>query len=271
LPHAENRVRLAASRYSNTAPLIWSFIHGPRRSEVELITDTAPARCAEMLAAGVVDAALVPVIEYQRLEDVLVVPGVCVASRRQVRSVVLATRRAELADVHSVALDTSSRTSEALIKIIFREFLGSEPAWIPHAPDLAGMLAAADAALLIGDPAMTFARDGLQVHDLAGLWRDLTGRGFVFAMWMARADAAERMAAVDFAAARDEGLGHLDEIAETYARETGLPAAEMREYLATNISFELDEQLVKGMELYFELAHQHGLIPAVKQLRMLGS
>lgn len=264
-----NRPRLAASSYSNTAPLIWSFLQGQAAKDVELITDTAPARCADMLAERAVDAALVPVIEYQRLSEVLVVPGVCVGAKSQVRSVVLATRCDSLKKVRSVALDTSSRTSAALIKIIFREFVGTEPEWIPHAPDLPSMLTVADAALLIGDPAMTFTRDGLHVHDLAGLWREHTGCGFVFAMWMVRAGAAERMASVDFTAARDEGVAHLDEIAATYAREMGLPTDEIANYLSTNISFKLDDDLLAGLNLYYELAAKHELIPAVRPLRLL--
>src|SRR5438552_10166108 len=102
--------RIAASSYLNTAPLIWSFIHGAQRETVDLFTDTAPARCAEMLARGEVDAALVPMIEYQRLAGVSIVPDVCVGSRSAVRSVVLVTRRNNLKKVTRVALDESSRT-----------------------------------------------------------------------------------------------------------------------------------------------------------------
>src|SRR6266446_6996717 len=93
---ARHRPRIAASSYLNTAPLIWNFIHGSQRNSVELFTDTAPARCAEMLARGEVDAALVPVIEYQRIPEVLIVPDVCVGSKSGVRSVVLVTRRNNL-------------------------------------------------------------------------------------------------------------------------------------------------------------------------------
>src|SRR2546421_7061455 len=131
--------RIAASSYLNTAPLIWSFVHGSKRADVELFTDTAPARCAEMLAGGEVDAALVPVIEYQRLRDVVIVSDVCVGSHSAVRSVVLATRRNNLKKVTRVALDDSSRTSVALVKIIFREVLGVEPEWKTSAPDLKTM------------------------------------------------------------------------------------------------------------------------------------
>ncbi|MBV9957138.1 MAG: menaquinone biosynthesis protein, partial [Acidobacteria bacterium] len=170
--------RLAASSYLNTAPLIWSFRAGAWRDRVELLTDAAPARCAQMLERGEADVALVPVIEYQRIPEVLVVPDVCVGSRERVRSVVLVTRCRDLKEVRSIALDTSSRTSATLIQLIFREFLGLEPMCEPSAPDLRKMLERSDAALIIGDPAMTFPRDGLRVHDLASLWHEHTGLGF---------------------------------------------------------------------------------------------
>jgi chorismate dehydratase len=258
--------RIAASSYLNTAPLIWSFIHGAQRDEVDLFTDTAPARCAEMLAHGEVDAALVPVIEYQRLADVAIVPDVCVGSRSAVRSVVLATKRNNLKKVTRVALDDSSRTSVALVKIIFREFLGCEPEWQSAPPDLAAMLAHNDAALIIGDPAMKIPRDQFQVFDLATLWHDYTGFGFVFAMWMARRSAADRVRAIDFAAARDEGLANLDEIAAEYQIQAGLSPAEIKDYLTQNIAFELDHEMQKGLHLYFELAQKHKLIQQARSL-----
>jgi chorismate dehydratase len=263
--------RVAASSYLNTAPLIWSFARGPRRREVRLLTDAAPARCAEMLARGATEAALVPVIEYQRLPEVAVVPGVCVGARAEVRSVVLATSRGDLADVRTVALDASSRTSAALVEIIFREFLGREPRLTTAEPDLARMLARHDAALIIGDPAMTFPREGLRVYDLAGLWRKYTGLGFVFAMWMAHEGAAEGVGAVDFAGARDEGLAHAEEIAASYAEQLGRPQGELLAYLRENICYELDEEMRVGLELYFRLAYKHGLTPAARPLKTLAA
>ena len=184
----EAPVRTAASSYLNSVPLIWSFTNGTRQHEVELITDTAPARCAELLANREVEAALVPVIEYQRIADLAIVPGVCVGSRSSVRSVVLVMREGldDLRKVRTVALDISSRTSAALIQIIFREFVGVEPEWTERAPDVTAMLKTADAALVIGDPGMTFWRSQIVVYDLAELWRRYTDLGFVFAMWMAR-------------------------------------------------------------------------------------
>ena len=257
--------RIAASSYLNTAPLIWSFIEGSQRDQVELFTDTAPARCAEMLANGEVDAALVPIIEYQRIPEIAIVPDVCVGSRTAVKSVVLATRKNNLKKVESVALDESSRTSAALVKIIFREFLGFEPEWATSAPDLKSMLAQADAALIIGDPAMKIPREEFRVFDLATLWHEFTGFGFVFAMWMVRKDAVENARSIDFAAARDEGLTNLDQIAETYAEQLGLSESEIRSYLTENIVFGADEEMQKGLTLYFELARKHQLIDAASR------
>jgi chorismate dehydratase len=263
----EGRPRIAASYYLNSAPLVWSFLHGSMRKQVQLLSDAAPARCADMLARGQADAALVPVIEYQRLPEVAIVPGVCVGAASEVRSVVLVTRGGSLEDVESIALDTSSRTSAALVEIIFREFLGKEPKVRPTVPDLREMLKENDAALMIGDPAMTFVREGLRVYDMAALWREHTGLGFVFAMWMTRGGDAGVAGAIDFAAARDEGLAGLDEIVDAYEDELGLPRADMVSYLRDNIRFHLDADMLSGLELFFHLAYKHGLTPGVRPLK----
>jgi chorismate dehydratase len=264
--------RIAASSYLNTVPLIWSFTNGTRQRDVELVTDAAPARCADMLARGEVEAALVPVIEYQRLGQLAIVPGVCVGSRLRVRSVVLLMNDEldDLRKVRNVALDISSRTSAALVQIIFREFLGFEPEWKTSVPDAASMLQSADAALIIGDPGMTFPRGRVVVYDLAELWRERTGLGFVFAMWMAREQHQERVRQIDFKGARDEGLEHVEEIASLYSPMVGLPPGEIRSYLLENISFHLDEEMSAGLELFYKLAHRHGIISEVRPLKIIG-
>lgn len=262
----QNRPRIAASSYLNTAPLIWSFTQGSQRDAVQLFTDTAPARCAAMLANGEVDAALVPIIEYQRIADVAIIPEVCVGSKTAVRSVVLVTRKNNLKKVERVALDESSRTSAALVKILFREFLGFEPQWETSSPDLRAMMAHADAALIIGDPAMTISRDELHVFDLATLWHEFTGLGFVFAMWMARKDSVEKVRAIDFGAARDEALANLDHVIADYPHKLELSRDDIQEYLSENIVFQVDEEMRKGMNLYFELAAKHQLISLAKRL-----
>ena len=256
---------MAASSYLNSAPLIWSFKNGSRANDIELI-DAVPARCAELLAQSQVDVALVPAIEYQRIPGLAVVPKVCVGSREKVRSVILVSKRAELKEISMIALDESSRTSATLIKIIFKEFLGFEPQWVSAQPDLPQMLVQNDAALLIGDPGMTFSREALQTFDLASLWREHTGFGFVFAMWMIRAGAAAESRTIDFGAACQEGLARADEIISFYQPLLGLPRHELEIYLNENISFSMDNELRAGLDLFYKLAYKHGLIPALQPL-----
>lgn len=254
--------RISASSYSNTAPLIWSFLYGKHHGKVEIILDNAPARSAELLAGHRVDAALVPVIAYQLIEDAKLFPGVCVGAREKVRSVCLVTKGADLDRVRSVSLDVSSKTSVALTKIVFREFLGFEPVWRDAEPDIESMLARSDCALIIGDPSLSLSTAAAQgsspyrIFDLAELWKQYTDRGFVFAMWMTLKDECP----IDFAAARDEGLAHLDEIAANYQHETGLGRTDLLEYLSQNIAYTVDESMQMGMELFFGLAKKNGLV-----------
>jgi chorismate dehydratase len=287
--------RISASSYSNTAPLIWSFLYGSMHGHVEIILDNAPARSAELLAQERVDAALVPVIAYHQLDGVRLVPGICVGAKEKVRSVALITRGKDLADVRSVSLDTSSRTSVVLTKIIFREFLGFEPEWREAAPDLDAMLDESDCALLIGDPALSIAergrrnvespspeskaldqerspspsnsafhipRSAFRKFDLAELWRHHTSLGFIFAMWMTRAERPP----VDFAAARDEGVERVDEIVSNYLPDIRIGEDEFRTYLSQNISYTIDDELQRGMELYFDLAKKHRLCEKIREL-----
>ncbi|MGC2238754.1 MAG: menaquinone biosynthesis protein [Pyrinomonadaceae bacterium] len=278
--------RISASSYSNTAPLIWSFLYGSQRGRYELILDNAPARSAELLAQKRVDAALVPVIEYQRIEDVLLVENVCVGARERVRSVCLVTKDEDLRDVKTVSLDISSKTSVALTKIIFREFLGFEPVWKPSEPNLEKMLSESDCALLIGDPALLIAecetrnavskdkgqrtKDEIRKFDLAETWKSFTNFGFVFAMWMANKEKVNSAKAIDFAAARDEGLAHLDEIISNYEAEISLTREDFRRYLSENISYSIDENMREGLRLYFELARKNGLTEGNKPLLFTG-
>ena len=265
------KIRVAASSYLNSAPLIWSFLQGPHEGSIDF-TEAVPARCAQLLAQSSVEVALVPVIEYQRIAGGSLVPNVCVGSRKEVLSVVLVSKNKRLEDIGTVALDESSRTSATLVKIIFREFLEREPEWTTRAPNLEAMLEQNDAALIIGDPGMTFPRQGLNVWDMAGLWKQHTGLGFVFAMWMVRGDAIEaieRARGVDFAGARDEGVAHIEEIVRSYQDKIPMRVEELRNYLTENIVFNVDESMERGLRLYFELAFKHGLIDSVKPLKFI--
>ena len=231
--------------------------------------EAVPARCAQLLADSAVEGALIPVIEYQRIPNGSLVPNVCVGSRKEVLSVVLVSRDKQLEQINSVALDESSRTSATLVKVIFREFLDREPQWTTRAPDIEEMLEKNDAALIIGDPGMGFRRRGLNVWDMAGLWKQYTGLGFVFAMWMVREAAVNRARMVDFSGARDEGLAHLEEIVASYEDRIPMPVSELRNYLTGNIVFNVDDSMEKGLRLYFELAFKHKLIDSVSELRFV--
>jgi chorismate dehydratase len=251
---------------------VWSFLYGTNHGKYELILDNAPARSAELLARKRVDAALVPVIAYQFIEDLWLVPEVCVGAKRRVRSVCLVTKDKSPEQVSSVALDISSKTSVALTKIIFREFIGFEPVWKEAEPHPDRMLEIADCALLIGDPALVIsdsaslppnAENHLRKFDLVEIWRKFTGLGFVFAMWMTRSKICE----IGFAAARDEGLNHLDEIISNYKSEIPLAPEDFKEYLSENISYSIDDSMQKGLELFFELAVKNKLIKKNKPLQ----
>lgn len=260
--------RLAASSYLNSAPLIWSFLNGSHRGSVDFV-EAVPARCAQLLADSTVEGALIPVIEYQRIESGSLAPDVCVGSRKEVLSVVLVSRDKQLENISSIALDESSRTSATLVKVIFREFLDREPEWTTRAPNIEEMLDKNDAALIIGDPGMGFRRRGLNVWDMAGLWKQYTGLGFVFAMWMIRDEAVERARRVDFAGARDEGVAHLEDIVASYQDKIPMPLEELRNYLTENIVFHVDESMERGLRLYFELAFKHELIDSIRPLRFI--
>ncbi|MEO7540170.1 MAG: menaquinone biosynthesis protein [Pyrinomonadaceae bacterium] len=290
--------RISASSYSNTAPLVWSFLYGRNHGSVEIILDNAPARSAALLSEDRVDAALVPVIAYQMIEGLRLVPDVCVGARERVRSVCLVTGGMDLADVRSVSLDVSSKTSVVLTKIIFREFIGFEPEWRSAEPNVVDMLAVSDAALLIGDPALALSSPPYKggVDDMAPLppeegwhrppvtgWREGGRRGsndepptprsalrtFDLAdLWhhytglgfvFAMWMTRHQTMDIDFAAARDEGLEHLSEIIANYESDIHLGPDQMRSYLSENISYSIDESMRKGMELYFRLASTNRL------------
>ncbi len=260
--------RIASSIYLNSAPLCYSFLYGEQRDRCHLLPDAAPSRCSDMLREGQADAALIPVIEYQRIENLKVAPGACVASKSSVRSVVLASR-VEIDKVRSVALDTSSRTSAALIQIILGRFYGLTPSYRVSPPRIEEMLREDDAALIIGDPAMLIDRSRLYVYDLAEEWRRHTGLPFAFAFWAIRADSRAWPGEVDFIAARREGIAHTEDIADMYSKSLGLPREELIYYLTENISYDMDEESLAGLRLYYEFAAERGLIERVREVEFL--
>jgi len=266
---------IAASSYLNAAPLCYSFVYGSKKDSCTFLSDEAPARCAELLAEGRADAALIPVIEYQRIPGLKIAPGACVASRTSVRSVLLASR-SPITQVRSVALDTSSRTSAALIQILLGRFYDLNVTYRVSAPRLEEMLKSNDAALIIGDPAMLIDRSALYIYDLADEWRKHTGLPFVFAFWAIRADSTAYFrqntgaeGAIDFVAAKLEGRSHTDELANLYSERLGLARDDLFSYLTEAISYDLDQESLQGLRLYYQLASESGLIQEARDLAFL--
>ncbi len=271
-------MRIAASTYLNSAPLVYSFSQGSLRHKYEFLGDAAPSRCAAMLAAGQCEIALIPVIEYQRIPGLLVIPDVAVASKKRVQSVLIASR-CSLQEVRRMTLDTSSRTSQTLVKILFERQYGSHPIFTERTPDFAAgcenMFEDSDAALVIGDPAMRLAalapQLGVQIYDLAEEWRAMTGLPFVFAVWAARAEVIknQEVIAKDFLAAKLEGMSKLNQIAASYAEELGLLQQNLLAYLQDNVNYDLDPENIAGMRRYFALAAECGFIAKCQPIEFL--
>ena len=260
--------RVSVVHYLNTAPLVWGMLHGEQQGRFELAFST-PAQCAGDLRHGRVDVGIIPAIEYQRLEDAQIIPGLSIASKAPVRSVLIFSKL-PLAHVQSVAMDESSRTSVALTTILLRRFYGRDFQAAPHAPDAAAMLERHDAALVIGDPALAYRGSVPYTYDLASEWKKFTGLPFVFALWVGRAPADLAACCADFAASRDFGLAHLGEIAAERGPKLGMSAREAELYLRDSIDYSLDEDNLRGLSLFYKLAHELGLIGENRALHFAG-
>lgn len=205
-----------------------------------------------MLEAGDLDVGLVPVVEAARIDGARVLPGLCIGAVREVRSVLLVSRR-PIAEVRRVALDESSRTSAVLVRLLAAERWGIDPEYFSHRPDLESMLAAADAALLIGDPALRVDRRDLQIWDLAAEWRAMTGLPFVFAAWTCRPGVEltpdqERL----FIDSLEAGLADLDRIVADAVTETGLDPNLLHRYFTHHLHYRLGPEERAGMDAFLD-------------------
>ncbi|HWY67645.1 MAG TPA: menaquinone biosynthesis protein [Terriglobales bacterium] len=267
-------LRVSAIGYLNTAPLMWNFEHGSGSLELRKdfeIDYTIPSRCAEMLDKGAADIGIIPVAAYTAIPGLRVIPDVAIASRGAVRSILLISLR-PLSEIRSVALDSSSRTSAALIQVLLR-MQNREVTFARAEPKLDAMLEKHDAALLIGDPALQVDRTRYQTWDLAEEWRNLTGKPFVFAFWAVRENAApeEELSRVAdlFRESRDEGLKHITEIADEWSSRLSVSQEAVRSYLKENIHYYLDPESISGMKLFFDLAASYGILPSAPELRLV--
>jgi chorismate dehydratase len=256
--------KLSVVQYLNTAPLVWGMLHGEQKGKFEM-QFTTPAACADALKARQVDAGIIPSIEYQRLDKVQIVTGMSIAAKGEVKSVLLLSK-VPFAKISTVATDNSSRTSAALLRILMRKFYSKWITVTPHAPRPDKMLERADAALVIGDVALTFAGQVADVYDLGAEWKRLTGLPFVFALWVGHDDRNLQKRQPEFAASLAYGLAHVDDIAAEYAPKLGMTPEAVKVYLTQNVDYSLDEENRKGLRLFYKLAHEAGIIPAEREL-----
>src|ERR1700678_3652049 len=291
------KLRISIVEYLNTAPLVWGFTDGPLAGKYEL-SFTVPSQCAEALRRGDVDVAIIPSIEYQRIENIVVLPDMAVAAKDEVRSIlVVAKKPIELAK--RIALDTSSRASQALVKILADGLWGIKPEFVDAPPDASEMLQSADAALIIGDPALRIAMKmealaakvasgedcckgdpedmpvpGFEttfVYDVAYQWREMTGKPCVLAIWAGRPEAMTPEVVADFEASKRFGVSHLRDICEAAAIKLDMPPRELERYLSENIHFGLEPEYLEGLGLYYEKAAALGLISPNKTLQFAGT
>jgi chorismate dehydratase len=280
------RLRIAAIQFLNPAPLMWDFEHEPEKTESAeryTVEWMMPSACAERLARpaaapGAADIGLVPVAALATIPGLKILPGCTIASKRKVRSILLVRRASQpLTAIRTIAADTSSRASLAYTQILFKRWWNPEATFLQHFPDLEPMLAAADAAMLIGDPALYALEErqnleergseALVYHDLAEEWIARTGVPWVSAVWAIRetAPAASGRSvddiAADFIASRDHGLAHIEDLVTEWSARLPIPANTIRTYLTSNIHYTLDDECLAGLRRFYALADETGVLP----------
>jgi len=271
------RARLGLVSYLNSRPIGYGLLHGRGRGRFEIV-QKVPSELADSLAAGSLDLALIPSVEYARARtagsDAAIVPGIAIGSAGPAESVLLFSR-VPVERIASIALDASSRTSSALLRLLLRRRLRPglpDPEFHVAPPDPEAMLDRCEAALVIGDRALFAARElparrsGLSIVDLGAEWTAMTGRPFVFAFWAGppRGDSAEIVAALQDSL--EEGIGRIPEIARE--ESAGDPAREalVRDYLTRAIRYRLGREEIQGLEAFYTMLTEEKLLDAVPSL-----
>ena len=266
--------RVSAVSFLNTSPLVWGLLHGPQQDVFD-VHFTLPSECADELRAGGADIGLVPVIALARQPDLKVVPGCSIACRGPVRSILFFSRK-PLETIESFAADTSSRTSVTLAQVLLARRHGIRPRVRPYPPKLDEMLELADAALIIGDPALhldpgqtEWRGQPLFVYDLGAEWMALTGAPMVFAVWAVKNLVAEPGDAAVFGASADFGRDHIEEIIAVESKNRDLPEDLVRRYLTGHIRYDFGEDEQRGVDLFMRSAAELGLIEKAPDLSYL--
>lgn len=243
-------IRFSVVDFLNARPLTRGLLEDPPAGVT--VSRDAPSVCAEKLASGEADVGLIPSIEYQRIPDLKVVHGLGIAAASEVRSVLLVSSVSR-EKIRSVALDAASRTSAALTRLLLKRRYAIDPTY--GAP--AG---AADASLVIGDPALKTRLNGHVVLDLAAEWRAFSGHSFVFAFWAMRPGAPEADVARIVRASYEAGRRDFPALVAAEADRSGLSPAVVEDYLRHSLHYELDSDDLAGLDLFYRLAAEDGLI-----------
>ncbi|MGB7220734.1 MAG: menaquinone biosynthesis protein [Vicinamibacterales bacterium] len=262
-------VRLGAVNYLNARPLVFGLDQSPRFA----LRFDVPSECARLLHAGSVDVGLIPSVEYLHGDDYRIVPDLAIVSRGEVASVALFTKR-PIRDVQSIAMDTSSRTSVALVRILCARKFRIQPTIQSLDPDLDVMLRRADAALVIGDNALLWRQlpapspqPPIEKIDLGTAWTSMTGLPFVWAFWAGRQDVLTSDDVRTLVAARDAGVRQTEAIARAYFPEGPARQALGARYLRDNIKYYLRDEEQAGLEAFYRYALEAGAAPAARELR----
>ncbi|HEV8345205.1 MAG TPA: menaquinone biosynthesis protein [Vicinamibacterales bacterium] len=254
-PARSKRIRLGAVGYLNARPLVY----GLDRSSRFAVRYDVPSECARLLHAHEIDVGLIPSIEYLRGGPYAIVPNLAIASRRSVASVAIFTTK-PIGEVTSIALDTSSRTSVALVRILCARLYRIQPRLESRGPDLEDMLAHCDAALVIGDNAL-FQSTPIHKIDLGEAWMTLTGLPFVWAFWAGRPDALTAADVEALQHARDEGVQRPEELARQYLAGAPKRQEAGARYLRQNIQYYLGSEELEGLRTFYRYATELGLAP----------
>ncbi len=260
-------LRIGIVDYLNSWPLAWGFLSGRLTDGVE-VSYHPPAGVAAMLAAGELDAGLIPSIEVQRIPGLAVVPGLCVAATHEVRSVLLLSRR-PFEEIRTVALDENSRTSATLVRVLLRDLYGVAPETWSGPPQVGELPDGTDAALVIGDPALRVDRGRYRILDLAAEWRRLTGRPFVFAVWATREAVDGGTLAGTLHASLGVGLEQMHVIIERAVEQVGLTPDVAERYLLRHLRYAMGAEELEGLEEFYRRAAGIGAIDRATPVRFV--
>ncbi|HEX4770352.1 MAG TPA: menaquinone biosynthesis protein [Bryobacteraceae bacterium] len=249
----EIRPRIGAVSYLNTVPLVYGMLKGPQQQLADLSFST-PSVCAAQLESGVIDIGLVPVAEIAR-QGLEIVPGLGIAAQGAVRSILLISK-GPFRNIRTVATDSSSRTSVELARVILREQFGATPMLQPNEPDLDRMLQRADAALIIGDPALRIEPAGLPYEwlDLAEAWTALTQLPFVFAAWAGKPGIPTAALATLTSGSYRFGQENMAEIVSIESARRGISKGLADRYLRHHLRYEIGPKELEGWDTFLSLA-----------------